>query len=239
MAEDPQSHGPPEVEVKDPEPEVAVLVEEEEAAKGDAEIGKPFDDISVVKPCPSKEKREFPMRETVISLGSGGELRFNWFVSLFGLAFLWGISIYCMVEPDKAKESVRSDCYRRIVLIAPLLFDRKSHCTLTLLSLQLDEWFAETIQYFTWFYIVGNPIMTFFIFWLAFRYGDIKLGHKDAEPEFSDMSYFAMLFSAGVGVGLFFYGVSEPLWHQNSNYFSEAGYRSQASGPCLFILFEH
>lgn len=99
------------------------------------------------------------------------------------------------------------------------------------LSLQLDEWFAETIQYFTWFYIVGNPIMTFFIFWLAFRYGNIKLGHKDAEPEFSDMSYFAMLFSAGVGVGLFFYGVSEPLWHQNSNYFSEAGYRSQVSGP--------
>mmetsp|Transcript_20322 Transcript_20322/g.39118 ORF Transcript_20322/g.39118 Transcript_20322/m.39118 type:complete len:830 (-) Transcript_20322:178-2667(-) len=195
MAEDPQSQGVPAV-VKDPAPEVAVLIEEEEAPKVDAEVGKTLDDNSVVKPCAPKEKRDFPMRETVISLGSGGELRFNWFVSLFGLAFLWGISIYCMVEPDKAKVT-------------------------------LDEWFAETIQYFTWFYIVGNPIMTFFIFWLAYRYGNIKLGHKDAEPEFSDMSYFAMLFSAGVGVGLFFYGVSEPLWHQNSNYFSEAGYRSQ------------
>ena len=40
--------------------------------------------------------------------------------------------------------------------------------------------------------------MTFFIFWVAYRYGHIKLGPKDAEPEFSDASYFAMLFSAGV-----------------------------------------
>ena len=38
---------------------------------------------------------------------------------------------------------------------------------------------------------------------------------------------FAMIFSAGVGVGLFFFGVSEPLWHQTSNYFTEAGYHSQ------------
>ena len=36
-----------------------------------------------------------------------------------------------------------------------------------------------------------------------------------------------MLFSAGIGVGIFFYGVSEPLWHQSSNWFAEAGYRSQ------------
>lgn len=36
-----------------------------------------------------------------------------------------------------------------------------------------------------------------------------------------------MLFSAGIGVGLFFYGVSEPLWHQSSHWFAEPGYRSQ------------
>lgn len=51
----------------------------------------------------------------------------------------------------------------------------------------------------------------------------VKLGHKNEEPEFSDMAYFSMLFSAGVGVGLFFYGVSEPLWHQGSNYYANAG----------------
>jgi choline-glycine betaine transporter len=63
--------------------------------------------------------------------------------------------------------------------------------------------------------------------WLAYRYGNIRLGPRDSEPEFSDMTYFAMLFSAGIGVGLFFYGVSEPLWHQSSHWFAEAGYRSQ------------
>jgi hypothetical protein len=41
------------------------------------------------------------------------------------------------------------------------------------------------------------------------------------------MTYFAMLFSAGIGVGLFFYGVSEPLWHQSSHWFANSGYRSQ------------
>lgn len=74
---------------------------------------------------------------------------------------------------------------------------------------------------------VANPVLTFFVVWLAWRFGDIKLGPKGAEPEFSNVSYFAMIFSAGVGVGLFFFGVAEPLWHQNSHYYAEAGYHSQ------------
>ena len=69
--------------------------------------------------------------------------------------------------------------------------------------------------------------MTFFIFYVAYRFGHIKLGPQDAKPEFSDASYFAMLFSAGVGVGLFFFGVSEPLFHQSGNYYTTPGYRSQ------------
>ena len=45
---------------------------------------------------------------------------------------------------------------------------------------------------------LGNPVMTFFIFYVAYRFGHLKLGPKDAQPEFSDVSYFAMLFSAGI-----------------------------------------
>jgi choline-glycine betaine transporter len=52
------------------------------------------------------------------------------------------------------------------------------------------------------FYIAANPVFTFFTFWLAYRYGDIKLGKPDEPPEFSDMAYFMMLFSAGIAVGL-------------------------------------
>ena len=92
---------------------------------------------------------------------------------------------------------------------------------------ELNRWYSNTVKYFTWFYIVGNPVMTFFIVWIAYRYGNIKLGPKDAKPEFSDAAYFAMLFSAGIGVGLFFFGVSEPLWHQSGNYFTERGFHSQ------------
>ena len=41
----------------------------------------------------------------------------------------------------------------------------------------------------------------------------MKLGKDDEKPEFSDASYFTMLFAAGVGVGLFYFGVAEPILH--------------------------
>ena len=51
-------------------------------------------------------------------------------------------------------------------------------------------------------------------FFLAFsRYGDLKLGDEDEEPEFSLGAWFAMLFSAGMGIGLVFWGVAEPISH--------------------------
>ena len=53
------------------------------------------------------------------------------------------------------------------------------------------------------------------------------MGPKHAEPEFSDMTYFAMLFSAGVGVGLFFFGVSEPLSHLSGNRYDSPGYHGE------------
>ena len=74
---------------------------------------------------------------------------------------------------------------------------------------------------------MNHIFLQFFLLWVAYRYGDIKLGPQDAKPEFDDMSFFAMLWSAGIGVGLFVYGVSEPLWHQSSNWFTNQGYRTQ------------
>jgi choline-glycine betaine transporter len=91
----------------------------------------------------------------------------------------------------------------------------------------LGSWFSDVQQYFTWFYIAANPVLCAFVIFIAVRFGDVKLGKGDEEPEFSDSTYFAMIFSAGVGVGLFFYGVSEPLSHQASNYFSNTGFHSQ------------
>uniref|UniRef100_A0A7S1BLI8 Uncharacterized protein n=1 Tax=Corethron hystrix TaxID=216773 RepID=A0A7S1BLI8_9STRA len=91
----------------------------------------------------------------------------------------------------------------------------------------LGSWKSAVSKHFTWLYIVANPAYTFFLFWLMYRYGDIKLGADHEKPEFSDVSYFAMIFSAGVAVGLFFYGVSEPLYHRSSHWYAAPGYRSQ------------
>ena len=63
-----------------------------------------------------------------------------------------------------------------------------------------------------WFYMLAIGIFVAFAIIVALSsWGSIRLGRDDDEPEFGLMSWFAMLFSAGMGVGLVFYGVAEPL----------------------------
>jgi len=65
-----------------------------------------------------------------------------------------------------------------------------------------------------WFFtLVVNIILLFVVYIMFSRYGEIRLGGDDAEPDFSTKSWFAMLFSAGMGIGLLFYGVAEPMFH--------------------------
>merc|ERR1719198_367475 len=66
---------------------------------------------------------------------------------------------------------------------------------------------------FTWFYVGTQGIWLLFVLYVMYKYGHIRLGAADSLPEFDDVTYFAMLFAAGVAVGLFFYGASEPLAH--------------------------
>ncbi len=55
-----------------------------------------------------------------------------------------------------------------------------------------------------------------FLLFVGFsKFGNIRLGGYTAKPEFNDISWFAMMFSAGIGIGIFFYGVAEPLYHLN------------------------
>ena len=68
--------------------------------------------------------------------------------------------------------------------------------------------------YFGWFYIMSLIIFATFAVYLVFsRFGDIKLGPIDEPPKYSLMTWFSMLFSAGIGVGLYFFGVAEPVDH--------------------------
>jgi choline/glycine/proline betaine transport protein len=70
------------------------------------------------------------------------------------------------------------------------------------------------ISAFNWYYVLIAAFFVVFALAVGFsRFGSIKLGQDDDEPEFSTMSWFSLLFAAGMGIGLVFYGVSEPLSH--------------------------
>ncbi|WP_242616186.1 BCCT family transporter [Microterricola gilva] len=73
---------------------------------------------------------------------------------------------------------------------------------------------SSIVNTFSWYYVLIAAFFVVFSLFLGFsRFGDIRLGKDDEEPEFSLMSWFSLLFAAGMGIGLVFYGVSEPLSH--------------------------
>ncbi|MFZ7283806.1 BCCT family transporter [Avibacterium avium] len=78
----------------------------------------------------------------------------------------------------------------------------------------LDWAKAGVFANFSWFYILAFSVFLCFLFVLSVSsLGNIKLGTNEEEPEFSFLSWLAMLFAAGMGVGLMFFGVAEPLTH--------------------------
>ncbi|MFF9012539.1 BCCT family transporter [Streptomyces sp. NPDC014870] len=67
---------------------------------------------------------------------------------------------------------------------------------------------------FAWLFVIAADTFLVLCVVIALsRYGRIRLGSDDSEPEFTDLAWIAMMFSAGMGIGLMFYGVAEPLQH--------------------------
>ena len=93
---------------------------------------------------------------------------------------------------------------------------------------------------FGWFYlwtVLGLVLLAFF---LAFsRYGDLKLGDEDEEPEFSVGAWFSMLFAAGMGIGLVFWGVAEPLSHYAASPPGVAPGTPEAANAAMRYAFFH
>ena len=70
---------------------------------------------------------------------------------------------------------------------------------------------------FGWLFVLTSAGFVLFSAYLAIsRYGNIKLGPDDSEPEFSTFSWVSMMFATGMGIGLMFWGVAEPLTHMNA-----------------------
>lgn len=77
-----------------------------------------------------------------------------------------------------------------------------------------DKLFKFFTGNFGWTYLVCVAGFVLFCFSTAFsKYGNIKLGKDEEKPEFSLMAWFSMLFAAGMGIGLVFWGVAEPIYH--------------------------
>ena len=90
---------------------------------------------------------------------------------------------------------------------------------------------AAIVQAASWFYVLVIALMAVMVLVLSVsRYGDIKLGPDHAEPDYGFLSWFSMLFAAGVGVGLLFYGVAEPVLHFLSPPVGEGGTEAAAAG---------
>ncbi len=74
--------------------------------------------------------------------------------------------------------------------------------------------FDFTTKTFDWFFLLAADLVVLFaLFLIVSPYGSVRLGGKDATPDFGYAGWFAMLFAAGMGIGLMFYGVSEPMTH--------------------------
>ena len=86
---------------------------------------------------------------------------------------------------------------------------------------QLSEGTGKVLGWVTttfgWLFVLTSGLFVLFSAFLALsRYGNIKLGPDDAVPEFSTFSWVSMMFATGMGIGLMFYGVAEPLTHLNT-----------------------
>lgn len=81
-------------------------------------------------------------------------------------------------------------------------------------NLTIKTLFNKFISQFSPIYLILMLMITIFCIFIAFsKYGNIKLGKDDDKPEFSNVVWFAMLFGAGMGIGLVFFGAYEPLCH--------------------------
>jgi choline/glycine/proline betaine transport protein len=100
----------------------------------------------------------------------------------------------------------------------------------------IQDWISNN---FGWFLVLAVNLYLFFAIYFAFsKYGKIRLGGKNAVPEFSRGAWFAMLFSAGMGIGILFWSVAEPLFHFSDPPI-QSGETVQAAQEAMKTTFLH
>ncbi len=116
--------------------------------------------------------------------------------------------------------------------------------TLTLMFKERAEQYFTATQDFVankagWFFVLSVNIFLIFMIYLALsKFGQLRIGGQSAKPEFKTISWFAMLFSAGMGIGLLFWSISEPIYHFLSPPMAE-GETAEAAKEAMQFTFLH
>ncbi|MFZ3205398.1 MAG: BCCT family transporter [Pseudomonas sp.] len=110
------------------------------------------------------------------------------------------------------------------------------------LAEQAGAFFQHTSDFildnFKWFYLsLVSGVLGLLLYLMVSRFGHIRLGRDDERPEFAFTSWIAMLFSGGMGIGLIFWSVAEPMWHYAGNPFAEALSDEAATAAMRLTLF--
>lgn len=109
-------------------------------------------------------------------------VKLNWITSILAVLLTWGFAIICLADKDNAPTNFASG----------------------------KSWVSQN---FTWLYIGTQDVWCLFLIYLCFsRFGKLKLGKEHEKPRYNDFTWFAMLFTCGVAVGLYVFGVAEPLY---------------------------
>ncbi|TVR35632.1 MAG: BCCT family transporter [Balneolaceae bacterium] len=119
-----------------------------------------------------------------------------------------------------------------VLIVGTLLAGEAAEEVFNSVRVNITEWAS-------WLFVISVNIFIGFALYFAFsRFGTIRIGGEGAEPEFSNMAWFAMLFSAGMGIGLMFFAVAEPMWHLLYPPHAEAG-STEAVRDAMGLTFLH
>ncbi len=119
-----------------------------------------------------------------------------------------------------------------VLIVGTLLLGETAEGWFNAARLGITDWGS-------WLFVAGVNVFIIFCLYFAFsKYGKIRLGGENAKTDFSSMAWFAMLFSAGMGIGLMFFAVAEPMWHLLYPPHAEVG-STQSVRDAMGVTFLH
>lgn len=116
-------------------------------------------------------------------------------------------------------------------------------CLLSAIFPNFTENLLSTVKDFifvnlNYVYVWSVTIFVFFLIYVMFsKYGNIRLGRNDSKPTYSFFSWISMLFAAGMGIGLMYFSVAEPMQHYSDEVFSENTAVLRARNAQLYTFF--